>query len=122
MFWYRKGHSTPFEYTTINGIFILGGDILADTLGKEWVRDQRRLIIDSPSGFACELLPGFSRENRVLVPLFGEMNLALFSTLDEAYAQATVLADQYGYFAQIGDSQFIDVRLQTLLTYFRSDL
>jgi hypothetical protein len=115
--WYPKTHNTPFDHTTINGIFILDGDVVADALGKDWTRGQRMPMIAFPSGFACEIWPSFLREDGALVHLFGEMDLPLFHTLDEAYAQASVLAEQYGYCVQLSGSRCMSVWRQTPLTY-----
>jgi hypothetical protein len=100
--WVEKQHQTAFEQAALPlyGLFLLDGDLLAAAHGREWTKGQKYPLLVFPSGKACELWESSSPDSEAIVHLFGELDLPLRSTRDEAFAQANAIAEQVGYFVQ----------------------
>ena len=94
MAWLEKQIAAPFERQPIDGLFFLDGDVLARAVGRDWTRGQKYARIAFPSGVKCDLWAG--RDNPI-VHLFGEMDLSLEATRDEAFEQAFDIGEQCGY-------------------------
>src|SRR5258708_36131214 len=96
MGWIEKGKPAPLEEQAIHGYVLLDGDILSRQLGQDWTKGQKFPTIVFPSGVQCELWESGS-PNNATVHIFGEMDLSLRHTRDEALTYAHYLAEQCGY-------------------------
>lgn len=96
MAWTRKEQPHPLDNQPIEGLFFLVGDILAERHHAPWVKGEKMPLIRFRSGETCQLWEGREPGNPI-VHLFGEMDLPLKSTPDEAFAQAVDIAEQVGY-------------------------
>lgn len=75
---------------------MLDGDVIAEEIGRDWTRGQKFARIAFPSGNKFDLWEG---RNSPVVHLFGELDLALRSTRDEALEHAIDIGEQCGYLA-----------------------
>lgn len=96
MGWIEKGKSAPFEHQPIEGLFFLDGDILAREFHQPWTKGQKYPTIVFPSGMKCDLWASSDPTNAI-VHIFGEMDLRLNDTRDEALTHARYIAEQCGY-------------------------
>jgi len=127
MSWQEKLKQTIFEQLDfpIHGLFFLDGDIVALTLRGAHTEGYKYPMIAFPSGEEFPLFDGGSREESN-IHLFGEMDLLLYTTRDEAYLQAKDIADMCGYVVRLrGDTQMDvwgeDVHERFTLTYDNSE-
>lgn len=103
MAWLETKETTSFENDPIDGLFFLHGSLLASVVGRDWTVGQKYPRIAFPSGLKFDLWEG---SKSPIIHLFGEMDLALHSTRDEAFEHANYVAEQCGYFASpVGESQ-----------------
>jgi hypothetical protein len=104
MSWIEQAQHAPFENQPIDGLYFLDGNILARRLGFEPAKYQKYPLIAFPSGLACDVWEGQDPKNPT-VHLFGEMDLSLRATRDEAFTHANDIAEQVGYQAsKIGET------------------
>ena len=97
MGWVEKGQPTWFDDKEISGLYFLDGDVVAEYVGKDWTRGQKYPLIVFPSGVECDLWEGSHPESLGVVHLFGELDLPLRSSRDEAYDLAIEIAEACGY-------------------------
>lgn len=106
MGWSKKEEPTPFDGLPLSGLFFLDGDILARLWGRDWTVGEKFPMIAFPSGEEFQIWESSNPERGGIVHIFGEMDLPLKGTRDEAYAQACHVGEQCGYIARkIGDNQ-----------------
>ncbi|MFC1959366.1 DUF2958 domain-containing protein [Chloroflexota bacterium] len=122
MTWTEKDKATPFDNQSIEGLSYLDGDLVALLLKGHWTVGQKYPLITFPSGIERSLWEISNPERIGIVHLFGELDLPLKSTREEAYIQATDIAEQCGYRAKlVGNDQLEVVGHDTdehlLLTY-----
>jgi hypothetical protein len=101
MAWVEKRQPTVFEQMEIpiQGLFFWDGDVLATVFGRDGTKGMKYAMLSFPSGREFALWESNS-ERGGLVHLFGEMDLLLFSTRDEAFERANDIAEQVGYLAR----------------------
>ena len=87
MSWIEKDQSASFENQALEGLFFLDGDVIAAEIGLDWTRGQKFPRLAFPSGLKFDLWEG---RNSPIVHLFGELDLALHATRDEAFEHAFV--------------------------------
>jgi hypothetical protein len=115
--WYHKETPTPFEQQPIQeGLFFLHGDVVARVVGQNWTEGMKYPMLAFPSGAAFELW-----ENNLL-HFFGEIDLPVFSSRDDAQRAASVIAAVFGYLVlPKGDNQLelvgLDDKDHVLLTF-----
>ena len=103
MTWYERDRPIPFDNKPIEGRFDLSGDLVARNNGDTWVEGWKYPMIAFPSGVECVLWEG---KDSPIVHIFREMDLALESTRDEAFEQASRIAEESDCLAyKIGESQ-----------------
>jgi hypothetical protein len=103
MGWLPKEQSSPFEHDPIEGLFYLDGDLIAEEIGRDWTRGDKFPRIAFPSGLKFDLWEG---KDSPITHLFGEMDLALKDTRDEAFEHAADIGEQCGYLAApVGETQ-----------------
>jgi hypothetical protein len=122
MSWIENDRPTPFEEQPIEGLFYLSGNQIAYELKGNWVHGQKYPMIAFPSGLECSLWTASRPEAIGIVHLFGEMDLPLGGTRDEAFKQAYYIAEQCGYMVgKVGEKQLEvwghDVDEHLLITY-----
>lgn len=106
MGWSKKEEPTPFDGMPLSGLFFLDGDILARLWGRDWTVGEKFPMIAFPSGEEFQIWESSDPERGGIVHIFGEMDLPLKGTRDEAYTQASYVGEQCGYIArQIGENQ-----------------
>src|SRR5579859_2504839 len=106
MGWIEKEKQAKFEQQPIPGLFFLDGDILARAFKQPWTKGQKYPTIVYPSGIQCDLWESSDPASGGIVHLFGEMDLSLYGTRDEAFAHASDIAEQVGYVVtSIGENQ-----------------
>ena len=106
MGWSKKEEPTPFDGMPLSGLFFLDGDILARLWGRDWTAGEKFPMIAFPSGEEFQIWESSNPERGGIVHIFGEMDLPLKGTRDEAYAQACHVGEQCGYIARkIGENQ-----------------
>ena len=91
MGWFKKEEPTPFDEMPLAGLFFLDGDLLARLVGRDWTVGEKLPMIAFPSGEEFQLWEGG------IVHIFGEMDLLLKDTRDEAYSHASHIGEQCGY-------------------------
>jgi len=134
MGWIEKEKPTPFDKLPIDGLFFLSGDALAIILLKHLQLEGKNIEgkkigtegykmpkIAFPSGETFQLFEG-SDPAKPTIHIFGEMDLQLYSTIDEGTTHARDIAEQVGYAVQqIGENQLevkgFDNGEHYLLTY-----
>jgi hypothetical protein len=99
MSWYNKETQTPFEHQPIEGLFFLHGDVVAKAMDRDWTEGMKYPGIIFPSGAVQEIWTAKPEVGGILVHLFGEMDLPLYSDRDTAYEHAKDIASQVGYVA-----------------------
>lgn len=106
MGWYRKEQPSPFDNARFNGLFFLDGDVLAQRFQQGWTKGEKSPMLMFPSKIICEVWESSNPErDGCIVHLFGEMDLPLYSTRDQAFVQAADIAEQVGYRAhKVGDN------------------
>ena len=97
MTWVEKHHPTPFDNQPIEGFFYLDGDALARLFERDWTAGQKYAMLAFPSGEEYALWESSHPEKLGILHLFGEMDLPLKSTRDEALTIAEDIAEQCGY-------------------------
>ena len=97
MAWIEKAQSTPFDSIPIHGLFFLDGDTLARFLHLNWTEGMKMPMMALPSGEERELWESSDPERGGIVHLFGEMDLPLLSTRDDALRSAYEIAEALGY-------------------------
>jgi hypothetical protein len=102
MAWVEKQQKTPFEQSELplHGLFFLDGDVLAQVFNREGTKGMKYAMLTFPSGREFSLWESSSLESGGIVHLFGEMDLPLYSTRDEAFERANDIAEQVGYLAR----------------------
>jgi hypothetical protein len=107
MSWYSKETPTPFDTHPIPGLFSLDGDALARQYHQKWTEGQKMPMIAFPSGVQCQVWESAEPGNAI-VHLFGEMDLLLHATCEDAYRRAVVIAELVGYtVAKVDDTTLI---------------
>ncbi len=102
MSWENKEHKYSFEDKPIQGLHLLDGDMLAKAINAPYVKGQKFPVVEFPSGTECEIWEG---RRSPIIHIYGEMDLALHDTRDEAFEIANHAAEECGYFARkVGDS------------------
>lgn len=106
MTWYHKEDPTPFDDKPIEGLQFLDGDVLAWLMGSHWVAGQKYPMVEFPSGHAFDIWEdSISR----IIHIYGEMDLLLHSSRDEALKRANAIAEDCGYMlkplAEAGDAR-----------------
>jgi hypothetical protein len=105
MTWYRKEDPTTFDKSEIPGLFFLDGDILAEVYKASSVKGQKSPTVEFPSGKNFDIWEGIQSP---IIHIFGEMDLRLYSTRDEAFEHADYIAQACGYLAhKEGNNQLI---------------
>ena len=108
MGWIEKGQSAPFEHQPIDGLFFFDGDLLAKRFGTDWTKGQKYPMIEFPSGEQFELWSSSDPTNAI-VHLFGEMDLRLKDTCDDALPYAQYVAEHCGYVVRPSGDEGIEV-------------
>jgi hypothetical protein len=106
MSWTEKEKPTPFDEQPIRGLYFLDGDVLAHSIGRDWTAGQKYPMVAFPSGKSCELWESSNPQHVGIVHIYGEMDLPLHDTRDEAFERANHIAEQCGYLARrVGEDQ-----------------
>lgn len=101
MGWTEKERSTSFDNKPIDGLFFLHGDVL-----DAFTKGQKYPMIAFPSGIECDLWETSDPSAIGIVHIFGEMDLALASSRDDAFETAQAIADACGYgVRKVGDTR-----------------
>ena len=98
--WYRKDATTRFDVVSITGLYFLDGDLASWITETIWSVGMKFPLIEFPSGISCEVWNGAVDEQQMVVHLFGELDLLLFSTRDDGFRQAFAIAEQVAYRAK----------------------
>ena len=117
MSWFEKQSSVSFEHQALAGLFFLDGDAIAREVGRDWTAGQKYPRIAFPSGLKFDLWEG---SESPIVHLFGELDLPLQHTRDEAFEQALDIGEQCGYLAApLGESklELISYEEHLVVTY-----
>ena len=117
MSWKEKTTSFSFEEQPIEGLFMLDGDMLAREVKRDWTQGQKYPRIAFPSNLKFDLWEG---RDSPIVHLFGELDLPIQHTRDEAFEQAFDIGEQCGYMvAPMGEDrlQLISYEDHLLVTY-----
>lgn len=100
MGWFKKEEPTPFDEMPLAGLFFLDGDLLAHLVGRDWTVGEKLPMLAFPSGEEFQLWEGG------IVHIFGEMDLLLEDTRDEAYSHASHIGEQCGHVVRpVGEDQ-----------------
>lgn len=105
--WLEKQQSFPYEHSSIDGLFFLDGDLLSQKHNSHWIKGKKYPLLMLPSGEQCQLFESRDPQNPK-VHIFGEMDLPLFQTRDEAYAGASHIAEAIGYVVHKSGENAID--------------
>jgi len=108
MGWLEKGQSAPFEHQPIDGLFFFDGDMLAKQFGTDWTRGQKYPMIAFTSGDQFELWNSSDPQNAI-VHIFGELDLSLKDSRDEALPHVNYIAEQCGNIARPIGQEGIEV-------------
>jgi len=100
MGWYKKEQPTPFDDLPLTGLFFLDGDILAKLVGRRWTVGEKYPMLAFPSEEEFEIWESASPERGGIIHIFGEMDLPLKGTRDEALRLASHIGEQCGYVVQ----------------------
>lgn len=101
MGWTERETPTSFDNKPINGLFFLHGDVL-----DAFTKGQKYPMIAFPSGLECDLWETSDPNAIGIVHIFGEMDLALASTRDDAFEAAQEIAEACGYgVRKVGDTR-----------------
>lgn len=102
MAWVEKQHITTFEQAELplQGLFFWDGDLMAQVFNRDWTKGMKYPMLAFPSGHEFAIWESGKAENGAIVHLFGELDLPMYSTRDEAFIQANDIAEQVGYIAQ----------------------
>jgi hypothetical protein len=117
MGWVEKQTSISFENQPLEGLFFLDGA----RIGYPPAKNDKYPMLHFPSGMECPLWESSAPDNPT-VHLFGEMDLRLKSSRDEAYQNAQFIAEQVGYAVKkVGENQLelwgFDDTEHLMLTY-----
>ena len=105
MSWIEKGQSASFEHEPIEGLYYIDGDVLATIYKPDWTKGQKYPKIAFSSGQEFDIWEGSGSPIVHIFP-YGEMDLRLRDTRDNAYRYANSIAEQCGYLvAPVGDDQ-----------------
>jgi hypothetical protein len=96
MAWLEKEKSASFEHQPIDGLFFLDGKLLAQRIPGAGTEKYKYPTIVFPSGIQCDLWESSDPSNAI-VHIFGEMDLLLKASRDEALSHAQDIAEQVGY-------------------------
>ena len=103
MAWYPKETPTPFDNEPIPGLQFLDGNLLALLSQDRWFEGHKYPTIVFPSGKRCMLWEG---DPSPVIHVFGEMDLPLYHTRDQAWELANDIAEACGYLAKrVGENQ-----------------
>lgn len=106
MGWYEKEQPTPFDDTPITGLYFLDGDVLAAYVGRNWTKGQKYPLVAFPSGQERDIWESSSPLAVAIIHLFGEMDLPLKGSREEAFEQANYIGEQCGYLVnRVGENQ-----------------
>lgn len=106
MGWYKKEDPTPFDELPLAGLFFLDGDLLAKLVGRSWTVGEKYPMIAFPSEEEFELWESSKPERGGIIHIFGEMDLPLKGTREEALRIASHIGEQCGYIVQqVGNEQ-----------------
>ena len=97
MSWYRKRDATPFDQLPIVGLCFMDGDVVSREIHSPLTAGMKFPLIAFPSGVTCEVWNMTPNPREILVHLFGEMDLLLYSDRDAGFRLAFALAEQVGY-------------------------
>lgn len=101
MGWTEKETPTRFDNQPIEGLFFLHGDVLS-----AWTEGQKYPMIAFPSGLECDLWETSDPKAIGIIHIFGEMDLALVSSRDDAFEAAQAIAEACGYAVRkVGDNR-----------------
>jgi hypothetical protein len=111
MGWVEKEHQTTFEQMGIplQGLFFWDGDVMAQVFNRDWTKGQKYPMLSFPSGREFSIWESGKAESGAIVHLFGEMDLPLYSTRDEAFTYAHDIAEQVGYLARKREGNGLEV-------------
>jgi hypothetical protein len=111
MAWVEKEHQTAFEQMEIplQGLFFWDGDLMAQVFHRDWTKGMKYAMLSFPSGREFSAWESGKAESGAIVHLFGEMDLPLYSTRDEAFIYANDIAEQVGYLARKRDGNGLEV-------------
>jgi hypothetical protein len=96
MAWLEKGQSASFEHQPIDGLFFFDGDAVSREWQQPLTARLKYPMIAFPSGVHCQLWEGRDPANPI-VHIFGELDLPLKTTRDQALAQVRELAQELRY-------------------------
>ncbi len=122
MSWTEKGKPTPLDDRPIEGLYFLDGDQVARVVKRDWTKGYKYPLVVFPSGEERSLWESSDPDRLAVVHLFGEMDLALKSSRDEAFEAASDIAEQCGYLVRkVGEDQLEawghDIDEHLLITY-----
>jgi len=100
MGWYKKEQPTPFDDLPLAGLFFLDGDLVARLVGRRWTMGEKYPMIAFPSEEEFEIWESANPAHGGLIHLFGELDLPLKGTRDEALQLAADIGEQCGYVVQ----------------------
>lgn len=109
MSWIENEQSASFEFEPIMGLFFLSGNQLAHEYQRDWTAGEKFPMIAFPSGVECALWESSHKEAIGIVHIFGEMDLPLGDTRDNAYKRAMNIAEQCGYFVSKVEESKLEV-------------
>lgn len=105
MAWTPKEHQSSFDQHTIDGLAYLDGDMLAWLFQKDWTAGQKYPVIEFPSGIELDLWETSDPKRIGIVHVFGEMDLPLVDTAENAFNRAHYIAGECGYrVRKVGDT------------------
>lgn len=107
MGWKEKSANFSFEHQPIDGLFFLDGKLLANVYPGYGIENYKFPVIYFPSGNQFDLWEHKDPTNGI-VHLFGEMDLALYATRDEALTHAKYIASQVGYLVKASGDNVIE--------------
>lgn len=100
MGWYKKEEPTPFDDLPLVGLFFLDGDLLAKLVGRSWTVGEKYPMIAFPSEEEFDIWESANPERGGIIHIFGEMDLPLKGTREEALRIASHIGEQCGYVVQ----------------------
>lgn len=113
MAWIEKAQSSPFDRRSIDGLFFLSGDLIADRPPFAWAKGEKCATIALPSGLTFTLWEATDNDE-VLVNLGHNVAIPLFGTRDHAFVSTVLLAEESGFWVRpAGESLLGYVRPKT---------
>lgn len=109
MGWIEKHQLTALEQTElpIHGLFFLDGDVLARLYPRTQTEGMKFAMLAFPSGGEYVVWEG--KGDEPIVHLFGEMDLPLRTTRDDAFLLANNIAEACGYAVRGRKDKYLDV-------------